>query len=100
VKNGQENAGVAPKFKIQILTSDKKLAAKDKRLKGLNADYYKEKGLYKYTYGESENYNEIVALRKKISSKFKEAFIVAFRNGEKIDTQEAIKEFKQTKKQR
>lgn len=100
VKNRQGNAGVAPKFKIQILTSDKKLAAKDKRLKGLNANYYKEKGLYKYTYGESENYNEIVALRKKISSKFKEAFIVAFRNGEKIDTQEAIKEFKQTKKQR
>lgn len=100
VKNRQGDAGVAPKFKIQILTSDKKLAAKDKRLKGLNANYYKEKGLYKYTYGESENYNEIVALRKKISSKFKEAFIVAFRNGEKIDTQEAIKEFKQTKKQR
>ena len=100
VKNRQGNAGVAPKFKIQILTSDKKLAAKDKRLKGLNANYYKEKGLYKYTYGESENYNEIVALRKKISSKFKEAFIVAFRNGEKIDTQEAIKEFKQTKQQR
>ena len=87
----------APKFKIQILTSDKKLAAKDKRLKGLSADYYKEKGLYKYTYGESENYNEIVALRKKISSKFKEAFIVAFRNGEKMDTQEAIKEFKRKK---
>lgn len=86
-----------PIFKIQILTSDKKLAAKDKRLKGLNADYYKEKGLYKYTYGESANYNEIVALRKKISPKFKEAFIVAFRNGEKIDTQEAIKEFKQKK---
>lgn len=87
----------APIFKIQILASDKKLAAKDKRLKGLSADYYKEKGLYKYTYGESSNYNEIVALRKKISTKFKEAFIVAFRNGEKIDTQEAIKEFKQKK---
>ena len=87
----------APIFKIQILASDKKLAAKDKRLKGLSVDYYKEKGLYKYTYGESSNYNEIVALRKKISSKFKEAFIVAFRNGEKMDTQEAIKEFKRKK---
>ena len=96
-KAKQSKSTASPVFKIQILASDKKLAAKDKRLKGLAADYYKEKGLYKYTYGESENYNEIVALRKKISSKFKEAFIVAFRNGEKIDTQEAIKEFKQKK---
>ena len=88
----------APVFKIQILASDKQLAAKDKRLKGLNADFYKEKGLYKYTYGASENYNEIVALRKKIAGKFKEAFIIAFRNGEKMDTQEAIREFKQKQK--
>ena len=84
-------------FKIQILTSDKQLAAKDKRLKGLRAEYYKEKGLYKYTHGSSENYNEIVALRKKIAPKFKEAFIIAFRDGLRIDTQEAIKEFKQKK---
>ena len=99
VKNAKQTtkASSAPVFKIQILASDKKLAAKDKRLKGLNADYYCEKGLYKYTYGASANYNEIVALRKKISSKFKEAFIVAFRNGEKMDTQEAIREFKQKK---
>ena len=98
VKLKQTNSSAAPMFKIQILTSDKKLAAKDKRLKGLKAAYYKEKGLYKYTYGSSENYNEIVALRKKIAPKFKEAFIIAFRDGEKIDTQEAIKEFKQRKK--
>ena len=96
-KPKQSNSSTAPKFKIQILVSDKKLATNDKRLKGLAADYYKEKGLYKYTYGESEDYNEIVALRKKISPKFKEAFIVAFRKGEKMDTQEAIREFKQKK---
>ena len=96
-KDKQTKSSTAPTFKVQILTSEKKLAAKDKRLKGLAADFYKEKGLYKYTYGSSQNYNEIVALRKKISPKFKEAFIVAFRGGEKMDTQEAIKEFKQKK---
>lgn len=96
-KDKQTKSSTAPTFKVQILTSEKKLAAKDKRLKGLAVDYYKEKGLYKYTYGSSQNYNEIVALRKKISPKFKEAFIVAFRGGEKMDTQEAIKEFKQKK---
>jgi N-acetylmuramoyl-L-alanine amidase len=97
-KPAQKTTGSsAPVFKIQILTSDKQLAAKDKRLKGLRAEYYKEKGLYKYTHGSSENYNEIVALRKKIAPKFKEAFIIAFRDGVRIDTQEAIKEFKQKK---
>ena len=99
-KPSNASSDAVPIFKIQILTSDKKLAAKDKRLKGLNADFYKEKGLYKYTYGASSDYNEIVSMRKKISSKFKEAFIIAFRSGVKIDTQEAIKEFKQTKKQK
>ena len=43
-----------PVFKIQILTSSRPLAKNDKRLKGLkNVDYYKEGGLYKYTYGAS-----------------------------------------------
>ena len=88
----------APVFKIQILASDRKLTAKDRQLKGLKADYYKEKGLYKYTYGASTDYNEIVALRKKIAPKFSKAFIIAFRNGKKIDTQKAIQEFKNNKK--
>ena len=43
-------------FKIQILTSSKPLTRNDKRLKGLkDVDYYKEKGLYKYTYGASSD---------------------------------------------
>lgn len=88
----------APIFKVQILTSSTKLKANDKRLKGIKADYYKEGGVYKYTYGESSNYNEIVKKRKEISKKFKEAFIVAFLNGEKTDTKKAIDLFKKRKK--
>ena len=87
----------APVFKIQILTSDTKLKSNDKRLKGLKADFYKEKGLYKYTYGATTDYYEILSMRKKITDKFKEAFIVAFRNGEKIETQKAINEYKKNK---
>lgn len=94
----ESNNTEAPVFKIQILASDKKLAAKDRQLKGLKADYYKENGLYKYTHGASTDYNEIAALRKKIAPKFSKAFIIAFRNGKKINTQEAIQEFKQKKK--
>ena len=90
----------APVFKIQIMTSDKKLAANDKRLKGLKADFYKERGMYKYTHGSSTNYNEIAALRKKILNKFKDAYIIAFKNGKKVNTQEAIQEFKNNKNRR
>lgn len=84
-----------PVFKIQILTSDKKLSANNKQFKGLSpVGYYQEKGLYKYTYGESTDYNKVLRTKRQISSKFKGAFIIAFKNGKKMDVNEAIKEFK------
>lgn len=85
-------------FKVQILTSSKPLSKNDKRLKGLkDVDYYKEKGIYKYTFGDSANYNEVLRARRSISTRFKDAFIVAFRNGERMDINEAITEFKKKK---
>ena len=85
-------------FKIQILTSSKPLAKNDKRLKGLkNVDYYKEKGLYKYTYGASADYNKVLRTKRSITAQFKDAFIIAFRNGEKMNVSEAIAEFKKRK---
>lgn len=82
-------------FKIQILISSKPLAKNDKRLKGLkNVDYYKEKGLYKYTYGASGDYNKVLRTKRSITPQFKDAFIIAFRNGEKMNINEAIAEFK------
>lgn len=84
-----------PIFKIQILTASKKLPANSKQFKGLApVNYYQEKGIYKYTYGESHDYNKVLRTKKQITSKFKDAFIVAFKNGEKINVNEAIKEFK------
>ncbi|MBQ4038796.1 MAG: N-acetylmuramoyl-L-alanine amidase [Bacteroidaceae bacterium] len=95
---GTTSSTSAPVFKIQILTSDKALKAKDKRLKGVKASYYKENGLYKYTYGSTTDYNEILRLHKNIKSKFKESFIVAFRGDKKISTRTAIDEYKKKKK--
>ena len=72
-------------YKIQILTSDKKLSPKSRLLKGYkNVDFYVEKGIYKYTYGESPNFGTIRKLRKKIARDFKDAFIVAFKDGKKV----------------
>jgi len=71
-------------YKIQILASLKKLPDKSPDLKGYKADYYLEGKYYKYTYGESSDWNEINNLRQKIAKDFKGAFIVAFENGVKI----------------
>lgn len=85
-------------FKVQILASQKALPKNSREFKGLkDVSEYREKGLYKYTYGASENYNEIVRLRKEISTKFAGAFIVAFKNGEKMDVNAAIAEYKKRK---
>ena len=82
----------APVFKVQILASSSRIKAGDARLKGVkNADYYQEGGLYKYTVGASENYNEIARLRREIAQKFPEAFIIAFRDGVRMDVNEARK---------
>lgn len=85
-----------PVFKVQFLSSSKQLAAEDKAFKGLKpVEFYYDKGLYKYTYGSSTNYNDIIRIKKKVNEKFKDAFIVAFVQGERIDTQQAIALFKQ-----
>ena len=97
VESNAKNSG-KPVFKIQIMAADSKLASDDKRFKGLKTGYYKENGIYKYTHGESEDYNKILQLKKQISDKFADAFIVAFLNGEKINTRQAIEIFKRQTK--
>ena len=82
-------------FKVQILSSGTKLKKSDKRLKGQkNADCYREGGLWKYTIGSSTNYNEIYQLCRQLRKKFPEAFIIAFRDGKRMDTRAAIDEYK------
>ena len=92
------NSQSAPVFKIQILTASSVIKKGDKRLKGHDdADYYKDGKIYKYTLGASENYNEIYRLRKTILDQFPQAFIIAFKDGQRTDVQEAIKEYKRNK---
>ncbi len=89
----------APVFKVQILATDTKLRKNSSQLKGENnADYYLEKGLYKYTVGSSTDYQEIYQLRKSLLTKFPQAFIIAFKNGEKMDVQAAIREYRSRRK--
>jgi len=85
----------APVFKLQILASSSRLKPQSAQLQGHSeATCYEEGGLYKYTLGASEDYNEIAQLRKSLLSQFPQAFVVAFRDGKKMDVHEAIREYK------
>ena len=87
-----------PVFKVQILSSSAFVKAGDKHFKGLApVDCYQEGEWYKYTYGASTDYNEIARLRKSILDRFPEAFIVAFKGGQKMNVGQAIREFKSNK---
>ncbi|KAA6324449.1 N-acetylmuramoyl-L-alanine amidase AmiC [termite gut metagenome] len=85
-------------FKVQFLTSPQLLPKNHTKMKGLKeVEYYKDKGIYKYTYGASPDYNKVLNIKKQISVHFKDAFIVAFKNNKRIDIHQAIKEFKEKK---
>ena len=91
-------AAAAPVFKVQFLASNTRIKAGDARFKGLEGvDSYQEGGLWKYTVGSTESYAEVRQLRAQVVKVFPQAFIVAFKNGEKMDTQKAIRESQQKK---
>ena len=96
-----ETIDSAPVFKVQILASSSNLPANDRQLKGrTDASCYQENGLYKYTVGSSTDYNEIFRLRKSLLENFPEAFIVAFKDGQRTNVVEAIREFKTNRTKR
>ena len=87
-----------PVFKIQFMTSDRKLPAGSRLFKGLSpVSHYVEKGIYKYTYCESTDYNMVLKTRRRISAKFKDAFVIAFKDGKKMNINQAIAEFKRNR---
>ena len=88
----------APVFKLQIFVGSRNLRKGDAHFKGeTDYDSFQEGNLVKYTLGASTNYNEIYRLRKEKLDKFPEAFIIAFKNGQRYDVNQAIREFKQNR---
>lgn len=91
----QPVAADAPVFKVQLVVTSSKQGSSSPHLKGeTDVDYYVEGGLYKYTKGATTDYNEILRLRKQLATKFPQCFIIAFKNGQKMDIRQAIQEFK------
>ena len=94
-------SSTAPVFKVQILANPTRVKAKDARLKGrTDADCYQDGGMYKYTIGASEDYDEICQLRKTLQQQFPECFVVAFVQGQRVNLSEAIQLSKKKKNKR
>ena len=79
-----------PTFHVQIFTADRKIAETNARFKGLKPiRSYREKGLYKYIYGATQDYNEARRLQRTAAEFFPDCFIIALQGKERIDLQKA-----------
>jgi len=73
-------------YRVQFLVSPKKLSTNSSSFKGLSpVTYYKDAGGYKYTYGSTTSLNEISNIQRQVRTKFKDAFVVKFKDGERIN---------------
>lgn len=94
----EDTAGM-PVFKVQILISNKPLSANNSLFKGITGvESYVEDNYVKYTYGASTDLNKILRVRQHLLEKFPQAFVIAFRDGEKMDVGQAVREFKTNNK--
>lgn len=80
-------------FRVQIETSETKVATTSTKFNGLNVFEYKQDNLYKYTAGSFLHDFKAANLYKNELRKqgFQHAFVVAFLNGERINLEKAIK---------
>lgn len=80
-------------FKVQLSASKKKVELVASNFKGLKDVSMSSEGkLYKYMYGETANYEEAKKLLQEAKSKgYNSAYLIAFKNGEMISVQDAIK---------
>ncbi len=77
-------------YKIQIASGRNKIATKSYNFKGLtDVQRVKVGAFYKYYYGVTSSYKQAKSSLKKAKAKgYKSAFIVAFKNGEKVSVKE------------
>ena len=92
---GGPGSEVKTVFKVQILTSRRPLQADDKQLRGVEGvECYEENGLYKYVTAATTDLDRATEAKKKLSARFKDAFIVAFKGERRVDTKAAIEEYR------
>ena len=94
-----EASASIPLFKIQIFAINRELSLDSELFKGYkNISFEVDGSLHKYMIGANEDYYEILRLKEELKLEFPEAFIVAFKNGQRMNTGEAVKEFVKNKR--
>lgn len=94
-----EASASIPLFKIQIFAINRELSFDSELFKGYkNISFEIDGSLHKYMIGANEDYYEILRLKEELKQEFPEAFIVAFKNGQRVNTGEAVKEFVKNKR--
>lgn len=97
-KNVKENQSTAPEtseqnsnadddviyYKVQFLTSPTVLPSNSPKLKGLDADYYRDGKIVKYTTGSFRTQQEAARLLRDVKKKFADAFIIKMQGGKRI----------------
>jgi N-acetylmuramoyl-L-alanine amidase len=80
-------------FRVQIETSEKKIASTAPKFKGIKVYEYVQDNLYKYTAGEFvQDFKSANVYKNEMREQgFQHAFVVAFLNGERINLEKAIK---------
>lgn len=73
-------------YRVQFLISPRKLSQNSSALKGLSpVSFYKDGRMYRYTYGSTSNFNEIIRIQNQVRLKFKDAFVIKMKNGKRIE---------------
>ncbi len=83
-------------FKVQIAASSTPVPLEPANFKGLSGvDEYISDGIHKYTVGHATAYEDAQNTQEKArEAGYSGAFIIAFRNGERIDLQQALTQVK------
>lgn len=84
-------------FKVQFTTASTIYKEGDKHLHGFKGvEHYQESpgGVYKYTCMPTANYSEALANQKEVRKEVPDAFLVAFKDGQRIPIAEALSEYR------
>lgn len=86
-----ETSGIL--FKVQIRMSPKELEVNEKNFGKYfdKVSYYMHDGSYKYTVGSETDYNAILKFFHEVKSSYPGCFVIALKDGKRMDLNEAIK---------
>ncbi len=89
--NGNETATPEVSFRVQFATSAEQRPIDDPAFLGLSGvSFYFHEGLYKYTVGHESTLEGAALIQQEVQKAgFKDAFVVAFKNNERISAAEA-----------